>query len=82
MLLMDMSRYLVNEITCEHDFVDVNSASKLRVERMDLCIGLTAKMWSYWHSAPAGPGVYEMLLEWCKEQGSSGTAPSSACASR
>ena len=71
MLLMDMSRYLVNEITQEHDFKDINDASRLRCERMDLTAELTAKMWSYWHSAPAGPGVFEMLLSWCAMQGSS-----------
>jgi hypothetical protein len=74
MLLMDMSRFLVNEITQEHDFKDVNDASKLRCERMDLASVLTAKMWSYWHAAPAGPGVFEMLLSWCKAQVSSATS--------
>ena len=68
MTLMDMSRFLVNEITQEHDFKDVADASKLRVERMDLAASLTAKMWSYWQSAPAGPGVFPMLLSWCKQQ--------------
>lgn len=68
MLLMDMSRYLVNEITQEHNFSSINDASQLRVERMDSAAKLTAKMWSYWHSAPAGPGVYEMLLSWCGAQ--------------
>ena len=73
MLLMDMSRFLVNEICQEHDFQDVSDAAKLRSERMDLAAGLIAKMWSYWHSAPAGRGVYEMQLDWCKQQHSSGT---------
>lgn len=73
MLLMDMSRFLVNEICQEHDFQGVSDAAKMRSERMDLAAGLTAKMWSYWHSAPAGRGVYEMLLDWCKQQHSSGT---------
>jgi hypothetical protein len=74
MLLMDMSRYLVNEITQEHDFKDVNDASRLRIERLDLTAELTAKMWSYWHMAPAGPGVFENLLTWCKAQISSITS--------
>lgn len=34
MLLMDMSRYLVNEITQEHAFKSINDASQLRCERM------------------------------------------------
>lgn len=41
--------------------------------RRDLATALTAKMWSYWHSAPAGPGVFDMLLGWCKSQASSNT---------
>ena len=73
MLLMDMSRFLVNEITQEHDFKDISDASRLRCERMDLAVELTGKMWSYWHSAPAGPGVFEMLLSWCAIQVSSTT---------
>jgi hypothetical protein len=71
MLLMDMSRFLVNEITQEHAFKDISDASRLRCERMDLAVELTGKMWSYWHSAPAGPGVFEMLLSWCAMQVSS-----------
>eukprot|EP00966_Prymnesium_polylepis_P245667 5683025-Prymnesium_polylepis.1 len=69
MMLMDMSRFLVNEITQQHDFKDVSDASALRANRMDLAIELTAKMWSYWHSAPAGPGVFESLLDWSKGTG-------------
>ena len=34
---------------------------------MDLAAALTAKMWSFWHSAPGvSSGVYERLLGWCK----------------
>ena len=67
MALMDMSRFIVNEMTQEHDFKDVQDASRLRCERMDLAAALTAKMWSFWHSAPGvSSGVYERLLGWCK----------------
>lgn len=74
MLLLDMCRFLVNEITQQHPFKDINDASRLRCERMDLTVDLTSKMWSYWHSAPAGPGVFEMLLSWCAMQISSTTS--------
>lgn len=74
MLLMDMSRYLVNTITQDLEMNDINDASRLRMERMDLCVKMTGQMWSYWHSAPAGPGVHQMLLEWCAAQQSSATS--------
>ena len=68
MMLLDMGRYLVNEITQEHKFSSLTDVSILRQSRMDIVMDLTGKMWSYWHSAPAGPGVYEMMLDWCKQQ--------------
>mmetsp|Transcript_24436 Transcript_24436/g.60967 ORF Transcript_24436/g.60967 Transcript_24436/m.60967 type:complete len:128 (+) Transcript_24436:148-531(+) len=68
MLLLDMSRYLVNTISQEHNFDSIHDVSDLRSTNMDITCDLTAKMWSYWHSAPKGPGVYEMLLDWIKSQ--------------
>ena len=74
MMLLDMGRFLVNEITQEHKFSSLTDVSTLRSTRMDIIMDLTGKMWSYWHSAPSGPGVYEMLLDWCKDQAPSATS--------
>mmetsp|Transcript_24437 Transcript_24437/g.60971 ORF Transcript_24437/g.60971 Transcript_24437/m.60971 type:complete len:249 (+) Transcript_24437:148-894(+) len=68
MLLLDMSRYLVNKITHEHKFDSLDDVTSLHTSRMDIVCELSAKMWSYWHSAPKGPGVYEMLLDWMRQQ--------------
>jgi len=66
MLLLGMSRYLVNQITHTYKFDSLDDVADLRTSRMDIVCELSAKMWSYWHSAPKGPGVYEMLLDWIK----------------
>lgn len=64
MMLMDMARFCVNEITQRHQFETLEDASKLRAERPDQAGALTGQMYSYWFHAPAGPGVYENLLRW------------------
>ena len=46
----------------------MQAASQLRVTRTDLTAMLSAQMYSYWDSAPAGPGVYELLRSWVKQQ--------------
>lgn len=74
MALLDMCHYLVDQITQAHRFPDVEAASRLRSERTDLCALLTAQMYSYWYSAPAGPGVYEMLCDWTADQPGIGAA--------
>ena len=68
MALLDMCHFLVDQITQEHEFADVQAASNLRATNTAKSALLTAQMYSYWHSAPAGPGVFEMLLEWTKDQ--------------
>ena len=68
MMLLDMCHYLVDAITQQHNFPNVQAASQLRVTRTDLTAMLSAQMYSYWDSAPAGPGVYELLRSWVKQQ--------------
>ena len=68
MMLLDMCHYLVDTITQQHNFPNVQAASQLRVTRTDLTAMLSAQMYSYWDSAPAGPGVYELLRSWVKQQ--------------
>ena len=67
MALLDMCHFLVDQITKEFDFPDVNAASQLRATNTQMSAKLTASMYSYWDSAPAGPGVYQMLREWVTE---------------
>ena len=69
-----MCHYLVDQITQTAKFADVEAASRLRAERTDLAALLTAQMYSYWYSAPAGPGVYEMLCQWTADQPGVGAA--------
>lgn len=64
MMLLDMCHFLVDHITQEHGFKDVNEASELRATNTPASAKLTASMYTYWDSAPAGPGVYQMLRDW------------------
>ena len=64
MMLLDMCHFLVDHSTQEHGFKDVNEASELRATNTQASAKLTASMYTYWDSAPAGPGVYQMLRDW------------------
>ena len=57
MALLDMCHLLVDRITQEHNFADVNEAGSLRATDTRASAKLTASMYTYWDSAPAGPGV-------------------------
>ena len=78
MALLDMCHYLVDQITQTAKFADVEAASRLRAERTDLAALLTAQMYSYWYSAPAGPGVYEDALPVTADQPGVGAASRAA----
>ena len=67
MMLLDMCHLLVDRITQEHNFADTNEAGSLRARDTRASAKLTASMYTYWDSAPAGPGVYQMLREWTTE---------------
>ena len=64
MALLDMCHFLVDQITQEHNFANMSEAGRLRATDTSAAAKLTAQMYSYWDSAPAGPGVYQMLKEW------------------
>jgi hypothetical protein len=64
MALLDMIHFLVDRITSTHKFANVEEASMLRSTNTRACALLTAEAYSYWYSAPAGQGVFEMLCEW------------------
>ena len=64
MALLDMIHFLVDRITSTHKFSDVEEASMLRSTNTRAVALLTAEAYSYWYSAPAGRGVFEMLCEW------------------
>jgi hypothetical protein len=74
MVLLDVCHYLVDQIGHNHNFRTVEEAALLRSSNPDACTLLTAKMYSFWDSAPAGPGVYEMLVEWTNAQPGAGSA--------
>ena len=74
MSLLDMCHFLVDRITQRHNFADVNAASALRATSTEQSAMLTAEMYSYWDAAPAGPGVYELLLHWLASQPGVGAA--------
>lgn len=76
MALIDISRFLANRIAQRFEFEDLAQVSALRSTDLKACIALQGLAYSYWYRAPAGPGVYEMLLEWTSAQ-----APSSMHAS-
>lgn len=82
MALLDICHFLVDQITQAHNFSDVDEASNLRATDTQKCMLLSAQMWTYWYSAPAGPGVYEMLLDWTSHQQRGGRARSSVLAQR
>lgn len=63
MALLDICHYLVDKISQKHNFADLHEASMLRSSDTAASALLTAQMYSYWDSAPAGPGVYEMLID-------------------
>lgn len=63
-MLLDMCHFLVDQITQEHGFKNLNEASELRATNTQASAKLTAAMYTYWDSAPAGPGVYQMLRDW------------------
>ena len=67
MMLLDMCHFLVDHITQGHGFKDVNEASELRATNTQTSAKLTAAMYTYWDSAPAGPGVYQMLRDWTSD---------------
>jgi hypothetical protein len=67
MALLDMGRYLANEISQCHKFESLADASELRARDIVATAKLTAEMYSFWFSAPAGRGVYEMLLDWTRD---------------
>eukprot|EP00187_Rhodella_violacea_P004918 CAMPEP_0174909892 /NCGR_PEP_ID=MMETSP0167-20121228/70580_1 /TAXON_ID=38298 /ORGANISM="Rhodella maculata, Strain CCMP736" /LENGTH=62 /DNA_ID=CAMNT_0016154011 /DNA_START=29 /DNA_END=213 /DNA_ORIENTATION=- len=46
MLLLGMSRYLVNQITHTYKFDSLDDVADLRTSRMDIVCELSAKMWS------------------------------------
>ena len=74
MMLLDMGRHVTSTIGHEYNFESIDDVSKLRdaYGHRDESDG---KMWSYWHHAPSGPGVYEMVLDWCRSQPGSTSSP-------
>lgn len=67
MCLLDMCHFLVDRITRECRFKDLDAAGMLRTDNVMAAAALTGKMYTYWDAAPAGPGIYEMLLQWTAE---------------
>ena len=78
MALLDMCHFLVDRITQNHNFPDLMASSHLRSTDTAASAMLTAQMYSYWDAAPAGPGVYEMLVDWTKSQPGVGAASRAA----
>jgi len=74
MALLDMCHFLVDQITQRHCFPDVQAASSLRAMDTLASAHLTAEMYSYWYAAPAGPGIFEMLVDWTQSQPGVGVA--------
>lgn len=67
MAILDMCHFLVDQfITHRHNFADIEESSMLRSTNTRACALLTAECYSYWYSAPAGPGIFEMLCDWTK----------------
>jgi len=68
MALLDMCHFLVDHIIQDYNFPDLQAASTLRCTNSAAAGLLTAQMYSYWYSAPMGKGVFEMLLDWTKQE--------------
>lgn len=65
--LIDMCIFLVDRITQEYNFKNFDEASDLRTTDAYASAKLISSMYTYWDSAPAGPGVYQRLKDWTLE---------------
>lgn len=75
MLLLDMCHYLTDTIVQEHNFKDLGEYSRLRQTDQMRSWKLTAQMYTYWESAPAGDGVYKRLLQYTQQQQDASSQP-------
>lgn len=64
MALLDMSHFIVDQLTGRRNLADPTEASKLRATDVKAAAALSGTMYSYWDAAPSGPGVHSILLDW------------------